>query len=165
MVAVFIYVVTGGKKLSKEDKKLIFRPVCSGRLGELSKTELAETKKAIASAMRYIKAYSGSSWIWFVYQDSLAEGCARLAKLVSDFPVSESTAKLLIDLLLRLDKKLCTSGVDDSDGTVGGFIEEVVLILQEYVKLDVRCIKAFKKLCGQEVCFSWKEPLVKMFDE
>lgn len=165
IVAVSIYAVLDGKKLSNEDKELVSSPVCSGSLGELSKTELAETKKAITSAMRYIKAYNGPSRTWFAYQNSLDEGCARLSKLVSDLPVSEQTAKLLVDTLLRLDKKLCTGGVDDSNGTVGGFMEEVVLMLQEYAKLDSKCIKAFKKLCGQETCFGWEDPLVKIYNE
>lgn len=68
-------------------------------------------------------------------------------------------------MLLRLDKKLCQGGVDDSNGTVGGFVYEVVDMLQEYAKLDSSCIKAFKKLCGQSTCFGWEEPLVKIFDE
>ena len=165
MVAVAIYAVMDGKKLSKEDTELAGSPECSGKLGELSKEELAETKKSITSAMRYIKAYIGPSRIWFVYQNSLDEGCARLSKLMSELPVSEQTTKLLVGMLLRIDKKLCTGGVDDSNGTVGGFIYETVNMLEEYVKLDLSCIKAFKKLCGQSTCFGWEESLVKMFDE
>ncbi|MEK7653344.1 MAG: hypothetical protein AAB358_02610 [Patescibacteria group bacterium] len=80
---------------------------------------------------------------------------------MSELPISEQTAKLLVDLLLRLDKKLSAGGVDDSDGTVGGFIEEVVIVLQEYVKLDSTCAKAFGKFRGQSTCFGWEEPLVK----
>ena len=72
---------------------------------------------------------------------------------------------MLIDILLRLDKKLCQGGVDDSNGTVGGFIEDVVLILQEYSKLDPVCIKTFEILCGQPTCFDWEDVLVKIFDE
>ena len=154
-----------GKKLSKEDRIIVSNPVCSRQLGELSKEELAATKKAITSAARYIKAYTGPSRIWFAYQNSLNEGCARLSKLVSELPVSEQTAKLLIDTLLRLDKKLCQGGVDDSNGTVGGFIYEVVDMLQEYTKLDPACIKTFRKLCSQSICFGWEEPLVRIFDE
>lgn len=165
MVAVAIYAVTDGKPLKDEDKELIGSPKCSGKPGELSKEELAETKKSITSAIRYIKAYTGPSRIWFAYQNSLDEGCARLSKLVSELPVSEQTAKLLVDMLLRLDKKLCQGGVDDSNGTVGGFIEEVVIMLQEYAKLDPMCVKTFKKLCGQSTCFGWEDPLVKIFDE
>lgn len=163
MVALAIYDVMNSKKLKLEDKELISSPVCSGKLGESSKEELVETKKAITSAMRYIKGYSGPSRTWFAYQNSLSEGCARLSAIVSKLPVSEQTAKLLVDMLLRLDKKLCTGGVDDSDGAVGGFIQEVVAMLQEYAKLESACIKTFKKLQNKKTCFGWEDPLVKMF--
>ncbi len=165
IVAVSIYAVMDGKKLSKEDKEIVSSPVCSGKLGKLNKQELTETKKAIASAMKYIKTYNGPSRIWFAYQNFLDEGCTRLSKLVSDLPISEQTAKLLVDMLLRLDKKLCAGGVDDSNGTVGGFMEEVVLMLQEYTKLDPKCVNAFKKLCGQSTCFGWEEQLIKLVDK
>jgi len=165
MVAVSIYAVMGGKKLSPEEKKQVSSPICSGKLGELGKNELAQTKKAITSAIAYIKPYNVPSRLWFSYQNSLDEGCARLAELASRLPVSQQTAMILVDLLLRLDKKLCTGGVDDSNGTVGGFIEDVVLMLQEYAKLDQKCIKAFEKLGGKETCFGWEEPLVAIVDE
>ena len=74
------------------------------------------------------------------------------------------TAKLLVDTLLRLDDKLCQSGVDDSDGTVGGFMEEVVIVLQEFAKLDSSCIKTFEELKGKETCFGWEEPLLKFIE-
>lgn len=165
MVALSICAVLDGKKLTKEEKNRISSPVCSGKRGELSKQDLALTKAAITSAMKYIKSYNGPSRLWFSYQNSLDEGCARLAKLVSDFPISEQTAALLVGLLLRLDKKLCTGGVDDSDGTVGGFMEELVLVLKEYANLDQKCTKTFEKLCGRETCFGWEEPLVRIVDE
>ncbi len=111
--------------------------------------------------MRYIKPYESPSRIWFAYQGSLSEGCARLTKIVSDLPVSEQAAGLLVDMLLRLDDKLCRSGVDDSDGTVGGFIEEVVMMLKKYAELDPSCKKAFYKLENRETCFGWEEPLVR----
>ncbi|HPM28105.1 MAG TPA: SWIM zinc finger family protein [bacterium] len=165
IVALSIYAVMGGQKLSEEDKKQIVSPTCSCKRGELSKEELVQTKKDITSAMKYIKPYRGPSRLWFAYQDSLGEGCARLAKLVSDLPVSEQTATLLIDLLLRLDKKLRTGGVDDSDGIVGDFIEGVVSMLQEYAEIDQNSIRAFKKLRNKETCFGWEEPLVKIADK
>lgn len=165
MVAVAIYAVMDGKLLKDEDKEVISNPECSGNLGELNKKDLSENKKAITQAMRCIKAYEGPSRIWFAYQGRLDEGCARLSKIVSKLPVSKQTADLLVSTLLRLDKKLCTGGVDDSNGTVGGFIQEVVSMLEEYVKLDPNCIKSFKKLCGQSTCFGWEESLVRMFDE
>ena len=162
MVAVAIYACLNGKKLSQEDKKLVSSPTCSGKMGELDKEDLAEIKKSIASAIKYIKPYRGPSRIWFAYQNSLSEGCARLSKLVSGLPVSWQTARLIIDLLLRLDKKLCLGGVDDSDGTVGGFIEEAVIMLENYAKLVPSCVKTFSKLKGKETCFNWEEPLLKL---
>ena len=164
MVVVAIYAVMGGKPLSDEDKRLTSQAVCSDRLGELSNSELVAAKKEITGAMKHIKSYNGPSRIWFSYQSSLSEGCNRLLKIVSELPVSEQTAKLLVDLLLRLDDKLCRGGVDDSDGTVGGFIEEVVAILQEYAELDPNCSKAFNELRGRETCFGWEEPLLNPND-
>lgn len=161
MVAVAICAIKGGKPLTDEDKQRVSQATCSGTLGELSKEELATVKKEITGAMKHIKPYGGPSRIWFSYQGSLSEGCRRLSKIVSELPVSEQTAKLLVDLLLRLDNKLCRGGVDDSDGTVGSFMQEVVLALQEYTKLDPACAKAFRKLKGKETCFSWEEPLLK----
>ena len=162
MVAVAIYAVKGGEKLSEEDKQQVVGPQCSGKNGELTKEQLKDIGAEITAAMRYVKAYIGPSKFWFSYQNSLSEGCTRLAKIVSDLPVSEQTAGLLVDMLLRLDKKLCTGGVDDSEGAVGGFIEETVDVLEKFAKLDPDCIKAFGKLRGRETCFGWEERLVKI---
>lgn len=162
LVALAIYVVTDGKPLTDEDKRQVSQVTCSRRLGELSKGELSLVKKEITGAIKYIKPYNGPSRIWFSYQNSLSEGCNRMAKIVSDLPVNEQTAKLLVDMLLRLDDKLCRSGVDDSDGIVGGFIEETVQILKEYAKFDSSCAQAFRELEGKETCFGWEESLLKL---
>ncbi len=162
VVAVAIYAVKGGKPLSDDDKRQVSQVTCSGRLGELSKEELSAVKKMITGSMQYIKPYNGPSRIWFSYQSSLSEGCSRLSKIVWGLPVSEQTAKLLVDMLLRLDNKLCRSGVDDSDGTVGGFMLEVVNVLQEYAKFDHSCTKAFNELRDKETCFGWEERLLEL---
>jgi len=162
MVAVAIRAVTGGKALTPEDKRQHNQVSCSGRLGTLSGTELSRVKKLITAAMRYIKPYNGPSRVWFAYQDSLQEGCNRLSAIVCDLPVSVDTARLLVDMLLRLDKKLCEGGVDDSDGTVGGFIEGTVQVLKEYAKLDSSCVKAFRELKGKKTCFGWEEALLEL---
>jgi len=165
MVALAIYALKRGKELSYEERKLTVTPECSGKIGNLTKEELVEIKEAITSAMKCIKSYNGPSRTWFAYQDSLSEGVRRLTKIVSELPIGEETAGLLVDLSLRLDRKLTHGAVDDSDGTVGGFIEELVMILQEYAKLDINCVNAFKKLCDKETCFGWEEPLVRMYDK
>ncbi|OGI26827.1 MAG: hypothetical protein A2359_03995 [Candidatus Moranbacteria bacterium RIFOXYB1_FULL_43_19] len=161
MVAVALQAVLGGKKISSEDKKQPSEASCSGKIGKLSKTEISSVKKLITDAMRYIKPYNGPSRVWFQYQDSLSEGCARLSAIVSSLPVSKDTAKILVGMLLRLDKKIC-GGVDDSDGTVGGFIEETTVVLRKYAELDPKCIEAFEKLRGEETCFGWEDPLLNI---
>lgn len=162
MVAVAIRAAMGGKSLTDEDKRLVSQATSSGRLGTLSREELAAVKKEIAGAVGYIKPYNGPSRIWFAYQNSLSEGVNRLSKIVSELPVSEQTAKLLVDTLLRLDDKLCRGGVDDSDGTVGGFIEETVHVLQEYAKIDPSCANVFRELKDKETCFEWEQPLLNL---
>lgn len=162
MVALALYVVMDCKTLTAEDKKLVHSVSCSGRLGTLDSTELSKTKKTITDALRYIKPYTGPSRTWFAYQNSLEEGCNRLSTLISDLPVGIITSELLVNLLLRLDKKLSTGGVDDSNGIVGGFIEELVVVLEDYAKLDSACVKVFNTLHDKETCFGWEKPLLHL---
>ena len=164
LVALTIYVVMDGKKLSPKEKEVITEPKCNGSLGELSKTDLSLVKKSMTLAMRFIKAYDGPSNTWFAYQNSLDEGCNMLSMIVSDLPTSKQTTKLLIDMMLRIDKKLSSGGVDDSNGRVGGFIEGVVEVLKKYAILDTSCIKVFKNLVGKKTCFGWEMPLVDIFE-
>jgi len=165
MVALALYAVMNGRPLNNKDKDLCHQVECSRRREASSKEELDAVKKSISAAMRYIKPYRGPSRTWFAYQDSLREGCNRLATIVSDLPVNKQVAEVLVTLLLRLDKKLRVGGVDDSDGTVGGFMNEVVQMLEEYAQIDPACIEAFGPLVGRETCFGWEEPLVRILDE
>ncbi len=165
MVALAIRAVTGGEPLNDDDKKSVGGVECSGNVEELSKSELSLVKKSITNALRYIKAYSGPSKTWFAYQNSLDEGCNLLSEIVSGLPVSRQATKLLVDTLLRLDKKLSFGRVDDSNGTVGGLMYQVVDMLCEYVKLVPDCKKEFIVLANKETCFGWEEPLVKILDE
>lgn len=162
MVAVAICAVLDGKKLNQEEKRPSGALVPSGELGELTKDELTLAKKDITLAMKYVKSYTGPSRMWFAYQNSLQEGCNRLSEIVSGLPVGEQTARLLVDMLLRLDERLCRGGVDDSDGTVGVFIEEVVQVLKEYAKLDHACVNVFRDLENKETCFGWEKTLIDL---
>ncbi len=162
MVATALYAACGGRPLSRDDKQTFSHPMCSGRIGALGKEDVAALKKLITITLRYIKPYRGPSRTWFRYQGSLQEGCARLSKIVGELPVSGQTADILVDTLLRLDRKLSHGGIDDSDGTVGSFIEGVVAVLQEYAHLDPACVSTFEALEGIETCFEWEEPLVKL---
>jgi len=164
MVALALCAVMDGGPLSDKDKQISCHIEFSGRSGALKKGKLEALKKSITEAMRYIKPYHGPSRIWFANQDSLQEGCNRLSAVVSDLPVNKQTAELLVKLLLRLDRKL-RGGVDDSNGIVGGFMSEVVGMLEEFAQIDPACISAFEPLAGIETCFCWEEPLVRILDE
>lgn len=164
MIAVAIYGLKNSRPLTEEEKAQHNKIKFSGKTGEISQGKLSLFKAEISGAMRFIKAYTGLSRTWFAYQDSLIEGCNRLAAIFSELPANQQTADLIIKTLQRLDKKLTTGGVDDSDGTVGGFIEETVDLLLEFAKCDPKCIKAFVKLKNKETCFGWEGQLLKVYE-
>ena len=165
IIALSLYVAKDGEPLSAQDSNQITEPSCSRIIRQPSAEELETAKKNITATMRYIKPYHGPSSTWDANQESLEEGCSRFSAVVTGLPVHPETAKVLVDLLLRLDKKLQNSGVDDSNGIVGGFIEQVVDVLKEYVRLDPACKNAFTKLAKVGTCFGWEALLVKIIDE
>ncbi|MBF8250113.1 MAG: SWIM-type protein [Candidatus Levybacteria bacterium] len=160
MVAVAIYGLKKGLPLTEAEKVQHNEIKFNGKIGEINQANLILTKAAINFAMRYIKAYRGPSKIWFTYQDNLTEGCNRLAAIFSTFPAGRLTTNLAIKTLLKLDKKLTAGGVDDSDGIIGGFIEESVNLLIEFAKINPECAKEFELLREQETCSGWEEPLL-----
>lgn len=162
IVALAIFAIYRGKPLLTEDIKRTDKPSCSGIKGILDKNQLSSVKKSITKALRLIKPYEGPSRIWFAYQDNLEEGCRYLASIFSELPVSYQTAQLVIDTLLKLDDRICRGGVDDSNGTVGGFIEESVIMLLDYANIDPSCIKAFEILIQSDTCFDWEYTLVDL---
>jgi hypothetical protein len=165
MVALALHVVMNGRPLSDKDKQLSYNVECSLKRDMLNKEDLEKVKKAITESMRYIKPYRGPSRTWFANQDSLREGCNMLSAIVSDLPVSRQVADILVKLLLRLERKLCVGGVDDSNGIVGGLAYELVGLLEEFAKIDPSCIDAFEPLCEKEYRFGWEDSLVRILDE
>jgi len=165
IVALAIHAVMGGKPLGDKDKQLSYGVECSGRCSVLNNEELEALKKSITESMRYIKPYRGPSRTWFANQDSLREGCNRLSSVISGLPVNRQVADVLVKLLLRLERKVSRGGVDDSNGIVGGFVGELVTMLEEFARVDSSCIDAFEPLCGKEYCFGWEDSLVRIFDE
>lgn len=164
MIAVALYPILQGEKIDMNEV-VEKEPACSGKLGELDKEELAKVKKEISLAMKLIKAYSGPSKTWFAYTNSLCEGSRRLDSIFSKLPASKQTSDLVIKILLRLDKKLCQGGVDDSDGAVGGLIYGTVEILKEFARLDKKCLKSFEIFMKQKTCFGWEKDLVDLLDK
>ena len=165
MLALALYAVMNGKPLTDKDKLHGHKVECGKRREALNKEELMLVKMSITASMKHIKPYSGPSRTWFANQDSLREGCNMLSAIVSDLPVNKQSAEILVNLLSRLDKKLRIGGVDDSNGIVGGFMNEIVSVLEEFAKIDPGCINAFESLVGKDTCFEWDEPLIRILDE
>jgi len=165
MIALAIYSIFEGKPIPKQTKEVVSSPKSSGKIGKLTPEEIKNIKMKVYQAIRYIKPYNGPSRIWFSYQASLLEGCNRLATIISRLPVSLESADLIVKLMIRLDKKLVSGGVDDSDGTVGTFIENCVQLIIGFCELDICCKKAIKQLAGISSCFDWEEPLLKLISE
>ncbi|MDD4784555.1 MAG: hypothetical protein WC483_02040 [Candidatus Paceibacterota bacterium] len=95
----------------------------------------------------------GPSKTWDANQASLSEGCSRFTNTFNKLPISPQTTELIIKILLKLDKKLSNSGIDDSNGIVGGFIEQSVYLLEQFADIEPACIKKFKLLTKQNTSF------------
>ncbi len=162
MIAVAIYALKGGQPLQPAERKFVEGLTLSQEANELSHEEMIAVRSEIRQAMRDIRAYTGPSRIWFAYQNRLIRGCRRLSLIFSRLPTNLTTAKLMINVLLRLDRKLSQGGVDDSDGTVGGFISDVVQALAKRAKKQPEIVPAFKPLLNRPTSFGWEEELVKM---
>ena len=162
IVALAICAVKNGKPLDEKEKNQKNELTFSGKTEELTKTEFEELKKEVSHAARYIKSYNGPSSTWFAYQDSLTEGCNRLRSVFSELPANPQLTKFILEILLKLDDKLSCGGVDDSDGTVGGFIDETIELLKEFVRVNPDCKKEFKILEERSTCFDWEKPLLEI---
>lgn len=166
VVALGLYAVYGGGKIAESEADVVEYAVCNSVVRELSDVEIAELKKSITDAVKYIMPYRGPSSTWFADQDSLDEGCRRMRALISKVPVSLKSADILVKLLIRLDKKIL-GGVDDSNGIVGGFMYEIIAVLKEFAKIKPDIVKAFKQLYKykeQGSCFGFEDELLECID-
>lgn len=161
MVAGALFTVKQGQLLTQEERRRVDMMMCSEKIGTLTSEELLGVKQLSTEALTYIKSYISPSRLWFRYQNSLDEGCSRLAHIVSRLPVSKQAAALFVKLLLRLDKKV-SGGVDDSNGTVGNCMEDIVEVLKRFAALEPLCAASFSLLKNKETCFGWEEPLTTL---
>lgn len=159
MIALAIYAIFMGNPIPQSTIQVLDIPLFSGKTGSLSLEELVKLKQDLSTALKYVKGYVGPSRTWFAYQDSLLEGCRRLSTIVSQLPANSETTKTIWQLLIRLNKKLISGGVDDSDGTVGGFMTECVDLLLEFIKHDPSCMTVIKLPPNFESSFGWEERL------
>lgn len=156
MIALAIAVVYTYKP---DDMSMIATPldraVCSGEIREISEKEIEKFKLEIKNGMSHIKSYSGPSSKWFQYQNSLIIGSRIILLAVSRLPVCEKSALLCINLLKRLDKKLL-GPVDDSDGTVGELMCQIVVVLNMFSDSNPELKQYIKNKMPKGESFDWE---------
>lgn len=132
---------------------------------EPAPTNLAEAKLQVTAGMRKIRAYDGPSRIWFSYQRSLDIGCGMIQEAVSDLSATKEHADYLWKLVLRLSNKLATSGVDDSNGTVGDCVYALVAKLGEYAKESPDLWSRILAYCKDDTGFGFEDELRDLLKE
>jgi hypothetical protein len=128
--------------------------VCSGEVRALTEAERLSAKAEIIAALRHIKPYNGPSRVWFQYQASLTQGTRKLLLVLSKLPVCTGSVDIIVGLLRRLDRKLL-GGVDDSDGTVGDGMVEMVEVLNLFTNHDCALEGHIRKRLPEGAAFDW----------
>lgn len=156
MIALAIAVV---HKYKTQDIAVIDHPlnqaVCSGKISEISKEELLDIEKQIKVGLIYIKSWSGPSKRWFEYQDNLSKGSRIILLALSKLPICEKSAGICVSLLKKLDKKLL-GPVDDSDGTIGNLMEEIIELLCMFTNFKNDLVPYIAKSLPKGEVFDWE---------
>lgn len=129
--------------------------VCSGEVRNITREEKENVKSEISKAMTFIKSYNGPSSKWFQYQDSLIIGSRLILLALAKIPVCEESVIICINTLKRLDKKVL-SGVDDSDGTIGELMCQIVEVLNLFVSFDNNLKNFIIKKLPKGESFDWE---------
>ncbi len=147
-------------KYRPNDLEMIKQPldqiVCSGDIRDITKDEIVEIKKGISIGVSLIKSYTGPSSKWFHYQDSLIKGSRLISLALSRLPVCKKSVDICINTLKKLDKKLLTGGVDDSDGTIGDLMFQIVEVLNLFVSFKNDLKEYIKDTLPKGEVFDWE---------
>jgi hypothetical protein len=146
-------------KYRPHDTRPIEQPLdqaaCSGEVRAITKDELAIAKEKIREGMLFVKSYNGPSSKWFQYQGSLTRGSRLILLALSNIPVCEASVLLCIETLKKLDGKIL-KGVDDSDGTVGEMMCQIIEILNLFVSFDNALTDFIAKKLPKGESFDWE---------
>ncbi len=147
-------------KYKPDDVEIIKQPldqaVCSGVIRDITKDEIKNIKAEISKSFSFIKSYNGPSSKWFQYQDSLIRGSRLILLALSKLPVCEKSSIICINLLKRLDKKLLNGGIDDSDGTVGDLMIQIVEVLNMFADSNQKIKEYIKEKLPKGEVFDWE---------
>lgn len=132
----------------------------TGALQQVDKplTEMG-AKAQIAAGARKFTAYNGPSRVWFAYQQRLAVGAGMIQEALPFLPRNKSTISYLWKLVVRFSRKLSHGGIDDSDGTVGDCIGEIITRIASIAKEDTTFLEYAKTYCVTDTGFGFAEDL------
>ncbi len=102
---------------------------CSWEIRDMTDDEVRDIQVGIREGMKLIRSYDGPSSTWWTYQSNLQKWSRLILLTLSNVTISEQGVDLCLKTLKKLDTKLCTGGVDDSDGTVWGMMDQIMEIL------------------------------------
>lgn len=137
-------------------KQPLDQAVCSEEIRDITKDEIINIKAEISKGVSLIKSYDGPSSKWFQYQDSLIKGSRLVLLALSKLPVCEKLSMICIDVLKRLDKRLLNGGIDDSDGTVGDLMSQIVEVLNMFADSDNKLREYIKVKLPKGEVFDWE---------
>lgn len=155
-------------KYSPQDVAVIDHPlnqaVCSEKVKEVTTQELSEVEDEIKIGLSHIKSWSGPSKKWFEYQDNISKGSRIILLALSKLPVCEKSATVCIALLKKLEKKLL-GPVDDSDGTVGNLMEEIVELLCLFANFKKDLGPYIAKSLPKGEVYNWEDGFFTFHEE
>lgn len=138
--------------------------VCSGKISEATQQELSDIENEIKAGLVYIKSWSGPSKKWFEYQDTISKGSRIILLALSKLPICEKSVALCITLLKKLEKKLL-GAVDDSDGTVGNLMEEIIQLLCLFVDFKKELGPYIAKSLPRGEVYNWEDSFFIFHEE
>ena len=83
------------------------------------------------------------------------KGGRLIRHTLSKLPICEISAKLCIDFLTKLDKKIY-NGVDDSDGVAGDLMTDMVEVLNLFVNIKPNLRDFVIKHLPKKTSFGWE---------
>lgn len=134
----------------------------SGVAAPAPPSDLAEVRRQVASGTKKLVGWSGSSRTWFTYQGKLDYGAGLISEAMATLTPSAPHATYLWELVLKLDKRLAATGIDDSNGTVGGCVDGIVRHLASFATADPTLIPHLQTFAQAKTAFGFEDTLTSL---
>lgn len=119
----------------------------------------ADAKKQISAGVRKFTAYHGPSSVWFSYQRRLDTGTGIVSEALPFIPETKDSITYLWKLVVRLSRKLAVSGIDDSNGTVGGCVGKIIERIGIIAQADEKLLGYAQSYCKDDTGFGFEDEL------